>query len=295
MLSGKGTKRVTLFLYIFVISIILLMTSTPIIAASIPPEKEVVFNNFEDYLHLEYDKAYVITFTGETEAPGIKFDKLNAKVDNTVYLQLIKASHDRLFTYFGIYLTDGVSSPQGSVNKENLETKFSTKTISSPRTPGLEGLKSIDYGTLSLVDTEKGIPDPEAYMTVRVWVEEYKEDKSAAETPATETPAVVKTVKAKNPMTVKGKTATVKYSIVKRKAQSLKITKALTIRNAKGTVTFTKISGNKKIVINRKTGKITIKKGLKKNSYKVKVKVKAAGNKKYKPITKTVVFKIKIK
>ena len=46
--------------------------------------------------------------------------------------------------------------------------------------------------------------------------------------------------------------------------------------------------------INKKTGKVTIKKGLKKGSYKVKVKITAAGNQIYKKATKTVVFKIKV-
>ena len=40
-------------------------------------------------------------------------------------------------------------------------------------------------------------------------------------------------------------------------------------------------------------GKVTVKKGLKKGTYKVKVK--AAGNKNYKAATKTVTFKIKVK
>ena len=42
-------------------------------------------------------------------------------------------------------------------------------------------------------------------------------------------------------------------------------------------------------------GKVTVKKGLKKGTYKVKVKVKAAGNKNYKAATKTVTFKINVK
>ena len=44
-----------------------------------------------------------------------------------------------------------------------------------------------------------------------------------------------------------------------------------------------------------KSGKITIKKGLKKGTYKLKVNVTAAGNANYKPLTKTVTVKVKIK
>ena len=62
-----------------------------------------------------------------------------------------------------------------------------------------------------------------------------------------------------------------------------------------GTLTFKKKSGNKKIKIS-KYGTVTIKKKLRKGTYKVKVKVTAAGNNNYKASsTKTVTFKIKVK
>ena len=43
------------------------------------------------------------------------------------------------------------------------------------------------------------------------------------------------------------------------------------------------------------TGKVTVKKKLKKGTYKIKVKVTAAGNSNYKALTRTVTFKIKVK
>ena len=101
----------------------------------------------------------------------------------------------------------------------------------------------------------------------------------------------------KNPMTVKAKkkVITIKYSKLKNKNQYLKKKSYLTIKNSKGTVKYKKGSGNKKILVNKKTGKITIKKGLKKGTYKVKVKVKAAGNATYNASAwKTVTFKIKV-
>lgn len=104
-----------------------------------------------------------------------------------------------------------------------------------------------------------------------------------------------KTVKKPNTLTVKGKTATVKYSKLKKKNQTLKVEKVMTVSNAKGAVSYKKSSGNGKITINKKTGKITVKKGLKKGTYKVKIKVKAAGNSNYNAATKTVTVKIKVK
>lgn len=102
---------------------------------------------------------------------------------------------------------------------------------------------------------------------------------------------------AANPLTVKGKTATVKYKKLRRKNQSLSVTKVLSFtKKGQGKLTYAKVSGNKKIVINKTTGKITVKKKLKKKTYKVKVKVMAAGNDQYKPSGwKTVSIKIKVK
>ena len=63
-----------------------------------------------------------------------------------------------------------------------------------------------------------------------------------------------------------------------------------------GRLTYKKASGSKKITVNKKTGKITAKKGLKKDTYKVKIKVKAAGNSNYKAsAVKTTTVKIQVK
>ncbi|MBQ9518113.1 MAG: cadherin repeat domain-containing protein [Eubacterium sp.] len=112
---------------------------------------------------------------------------------------------------------------------------------------------------------------------------------------ATKTESIPKLAKKANPITAKGKTKTVKYATVKKKNVTVARKDAITVSKGKGTITYTKSSGNKKIVIDKKTGKITVKKGLKKGTYKVKVKVKAAGNATYKAKTVTVTVTIKVK
>ena len=83
---------------------------------------------------------------------------------------------------------------------------------------------------------------------------------------------------------------------MKNKAQSLKVSKVIKVtRKGQGKLTYAKASGNKIITINKKTGKLTVKKGLKKGTYKVKVKVTDSGNAKYKKATKTVTFTVKVK
>ena len=107
--------------------------------------------------------------------------------------------------------------------------------------------------------------------------------------------------KAANTMTVKAKkTVTVKYAKLKKKNQTVKIAKALTVANAQGPVTYklksvTKKKFKKYFKVAAKTGKITIKKKLKKGTYKIAVDVTCAGDPNYNPLKKTVKFKLKVK
>ena len=101
--------------------------------------------------------------------------------------------------------------------------------------------------------------------------------------------------KADNTMTVAPKSATnkVAWSKLRKANQVIKKADAFKVGKAQGAVTFEKASGNSKITVS-KAGKVTVKKGLKKNTYKVKVNVKAAGDANYKKATKAVTLKIKV-
>ncbi|MBR3149607.1 MAG: S8 family serine peptidase [Eubacterium sp.] len=112
-------------------------------------------------------------------------------------------------------------------------------------------------------------------------------------TPEAEVLAVLP--KKANTLKVKAKKPTVKYAKLRKKKQTIARKKALTVSNAKGTVSYKKTKGNKSITVNKKNGKITVKKGLKKGSYKVKIKVTAAGNTEYKSASKTVTVTVRIK
>jgi hypothetical protein len=122
----------------------------------------------------------------------------------------------------------------------------------------------------------------------------FKDEAGKTET-TVEAETIAKLAKKKNPLTVKGKTVKIKYSVLKKKDVTIKRADAITVKNAKGTVTYSKTSGNKKITISKTSGKIKVKKGLKKGTYKVKIKVKAAGTSTYKSGSKTVTVTIKVK
>ena len=111
---------------------------------------------------------------------------------------------------------------------------------------------------------------------------------------ATKTEKIAK-LKEANPLKIAGKTATVKYSTLKTKAQTLSVGKVIKFtKKGQGKLTYAKVSGNKKITINKKTGKVTVKKGIKKSFYTVTVDVSTKGNDSYSPATKSVTFYINI-
>lgn len=96
------------------------------------------------------------------------------------------------------------------------------------------------------------------------------------------------------PMKVSAVTKSVKASKLKKAKVTVK--KAITVKKNKGALSYKKVSGSKYLKISSK-GVITVKKGkYKKNTtLKIKVKVTAKGNSKYKKGSKTVTVKIKIK
>ena len=96
--------------------------------------------------------------------------------------------------------------------------------------------------------------------------------------------------KAANPLIATGKTAAVKYSAVKSKAQALTVSNVLTVSKVRGAEPHMKSTGNAKIIIHKATGKVTVKKGL----YKVIVRVTAFGNSNYKALYETATVTIKV-
>lgn len=89
---------------------------------------------------------------------------------------------------------------------------------------------------------------------------------------------------------------TVKFSKLKKKARTVK---PITVKNAKGKVTYKIVGGNKKskkaLKIDAKTGAVKVKKRTRKGTYKVKVKITAAGNSTYKAKSVTVTISVRVK
>ena len=109
-------------------------------------------------------------------------------------------------------------------------------------------------------------------------------------------------VKAANPLKVKGKTTTVKYKALQKKARTLKVAKVIKFTKQIGDKKTYVLSSAKKgtksfkkyFKINKSTGKVTVKKGLSKGTYKVKVRCTAAGNGNYLKGTRTVTITVRV-
>ena len=97
-----------------------------------------------------------------------------------------------------------------------------------------------------------------------------------------------------SPMTVKARTLSVKYKSVRKKARQFARARAFSVSGSKGKVTFRKLSGNKKIAV-ASSGRVTVKKGLKKGTYRVKVRVRDSGTTGFLARTSVVSLKVKIK
>ncbi|MEE3467404.1 MAG: hypothetical protein VZQ83_03080 [Eubacterium sp.] len=107
-------------------------------------------------------------------------------------------------------------------------------------------------------------------------------------------------VKADNPLKAAGLEKTIKAKKLKKKAMKMKTAEHLWMKKGAGKITYTlsktsPAKSKKFFKINKKTGVLTIKKGLKAGQYGLFIKVKAAGNKTTKAATKTIETLITVK
>ena len=101
----------------------------------------------------------------------------------------------------------------------------------------------------------------------------------------------VKAAKAAPSIKTKVGSKTFTYADVKKKAQVFTLGTSV---NSKGKLSYKKLSGTSAVTVSS-TGKITVKKGLKKGTYKVNVKISAAAKGNYTAGSRTVTITVKVK
>ena len=101
--------------------------------------------------------------------------------------------------------------------------------------------------------------------------------------------------KAANPMVVAATSKTASFATLKSKAVT--VARPMSITKQQGTLSYAKVASGSSdaLAVNKTTGKVTVKKGTKKGTYTIKIKVAAAGNANYKSATKTVTCKVIVK
>lgn len=107
--------------------------------------------------------------------------------------------------------------------------------------------------------------------------------------------AKVLTIKiAKKAPTIKTKIGTknLSYNTLKKRAQVFTLGTSV---NSKGTLTYKKLSGSRAVSVNSKTGKLTVKKGLRKGTYRIKVQIKSAAKGNYTAGSRTVTVTVRVK
>ncbi len=176
------------------------------------------------------------------------------------------------------------------------------KSIAIPATVKTIGKNAVGYDIQNGTGATTHIKDFVIYADKNTAAAKYAEDNSIKREDYSKAPAskasdtTVK--KSANTIKVTAKTKTIKAKKLKKKKQTVK---AITVKNAQGKVTYkivkkgTTFKIYKKVKINKK-GVITFKKGkYAKKTYKIKVKITAAGTDKYnkKAVTKTIKVKVK--
>ena len=211
-------------------------------------------------ISVEADENYAMTADDLTiKVNGQDPDEVFAVYDNnyTTFIAKIKSSGDPI-TDVSKAKVSGIKTQtyNGKVQRQDsLVVTLSGKTLVKDTDYTVSYSNLTNAGTIKM--TIKGIGDYEGTL-VKTFVRN----------------------KAKNTLTVKAYNKTVYYSKVKSKAQ---VVKPITIVKKQGTLTYTKMSGSSaKLLLNKTTGKVTVKKGTKKGKYKIKIKIAASGNSNYK-------------
>lgn len=271
---------------------------TPTPGPAPAPEPEiyytVIFNDhFGNVLSTQSVKSgEAATAPEDPAAEGFSFDGWDTAFDCITDNTTVTAKWRRNGAYgvYSVLFFDGYSGRPPQVNR----VRYGNAATPPEEDPVREGYSFVGW------DTDFSYITEQTYVFAQ-WKQDSEEDKPAP-APA---PAAVKKA---NTLKASGKTVKLKYSKLRKKAQKVKRSKAVRVSGAQGSLTFAKAGvckskftkkQNKKyskyFKINKKTGKLTVKKKLKKGTYKVKVRVTAAGNAQYSAAVRTVTIKIRVK
>ncbi|SDB01789.1 InlB B-repeat-containing protein [Eubacterium oxidoreducens] len=176
---------------------------------------------------------------------------------------------------------------KGNQKYQVLNVTGNKGTLSYSKLPGSCSYLSVDAST-GVIKVKKGIPAGE--YTIKLGITSSSTGDYKEATINTSVTVVVK--KAAQSIKIIGKYRTVKRAELKK---SNVIVAAISVKGGYGKKSYKKVSGSKQLRIDSHSGKITVKKGTAKGTYKFKVKVTVNGNENYKSQSKKVMIKITVK
>ena len=234
-------------------------------------------------------------YNGSQKTPGVKVFNGETQLSSSTYTVTYDKGRTNVGTYKVLVTMTGNYSGSGEasfkITKKAATPKVTLAKTSYPyngkeRKPAV----TVTVGGVKLASSQYKVTYPSGMKNVGTYTVKVtlKGNYSGSGK------ASFKIVKASQSITVtKAKTPTVKYS--KTKATTLSRDKLFTVKNAKGTVKYSKASGSSYLSVNSKTGAVMIAKKAPKGTYTLKVKISAAGNSGYNAASQTVSVKIIIK
>lgn len=205
----------------------------------------------------EQSGRYLISVMGETEGSSTKQKAYTLSVSNLISLEdaVISGIGDKVYT--------------GKALTQNVEVSCGGSQLKKDRdfTVGYEN--NTDAGTATVIISGAGSYEGTWKIHFRI-------------------------AKAKNGMTASGKTVKVKRSKLKKKAQNVKLSKAVSVKGADGSLKVKKLSGSSRLSLD-KNGNIRVKKKTQKGKYKIKLRVTAKGDSNHSSAHKDVWVSVRVK
>ncbi len=274
----------------------------------------VIINNSDEDVNLDADlgqKTKLKNGTYTDAADGDQFYAYNGRLFGTIKAESVTVLYDDSSLYntvvpdeYQIEITDPTVPATSETQPASSETQPSSSEAPDPTTLAPKAAKSTIYvgATTTIKPNVKNAVGATTYKTSNKSVATVsskgvvKGVKAGSVTITVTNNKVskkltIKIVKKNQSMTVKASAKSVKYSKVKKAKQTVS---AITVKNYKGSLSYKKVSGSAKLSVTSK-GKIVVKKGTKKATYKAVVKVTAAGNTAYNSSTKKVNITVKVK
>lgn len=238
------------------------------------------------------DSTYKENFSTKCIDAGFFTDTYKAYYNNSVeYNCLISISKHLLYEEPGPYPVNEFKELTDELNERVAAYDGLAQAVSEAE----ELMKAKGWTSANLSKFKKQVASSKEYLdNDKLSTKEVQIEKDRLEE-ATEYYRSI--LKKEQNMTVKAKKKTLKAGAL---AKSKKVIKVITVKGKKGTVRYkklkvTKSKFSKYFAVNKKNGKITVKKDLKKGTYKVTVRVKASGNSSYMPKTEKVTVTIVVK